>query len=92
MFSGISLCSHEHVKESTATETAAVLSASKVKEMSRTHHHKGQKTLHNGEDYGARYKCNRHYVNPYGKHGRKIASTERRITSKNIIRKEMVPQ
>ena len=46
--------------------------------MSRTRHHRGQKSQHNGHDYGGRYNCNKGYGNSYGVAGRDRARVERR--------------
>jgi len=57
--------------------------------MSRTYHHRNQKTQHIGHDYGARYKCNRKFNQSYGKYGRALADSERRNVSKDMIRDEL---
>jgi hypothetical protein len=55
--------------------------------MSRTTHHKVNH--HVGEDFGAKYNCNKGYAQPYGKEGRKLAAKERREKSKTEIIKEI---
>jgi len=57
--------------------------------MSDTRHHRRQKYQHCGEDYGARYNCDKGYGTAYGKDGRQKAKEERRNESKKIIKKEL---
>lgn len=57
--------------------------------MSRTNHHRNQKTQHLGHDYGSRYNCNRKYTQSYGKYGRDLADSERRNESKVIVKDEL---
>lgn len=60
-----------------------------AKIMSRTTHHRGQKSRHDGHDYGARYKCNKRYGQGYGKDGRDRAHKEIRHNSNLIIKEEL---
>ena len=57
--------------------------------MSRTKHHRAQKHCHNGDDWGARYKCDKGYCGGTGKTPKQLAKTERRVEGKNIILKEL---
>jgi len=57
--------------------------------VSRTNHHRNQKTQHLGHDYGSRYNCNRKYSQSYGKYGRDLADSERRNEDKLIVREEL---
>lgn len=53
--------------------------------MSRTYHHRNQKVIKGGVDFGARYNCDRGYcagTGPYPKH---LARRERRNESKKFI-------
>lgn len=54
--------------------------------MSRTHHHRAQKSQHCGHEYGARYNCNKTYGTHYGPDGRNRAHREMRADSKRIVR------
>jgi len=57
--------------------------------MSRTRHHRGSRNRRLGEDFGAKYKCDKHYGAGIGKDAKHEADSERRNDSKNIIRKEL---
>ena len=53
--------------------------------MSRTNHHRNQKSNHEGYDYGGKYKHNRHQGGGYGTEGRDAADKERREESKSLV-------
>lgn len=53
--------------------------------MSRTR--KGAKGA--GYDYGSRYECDKHYSGGVGKFPKQLAASERRNTSKSIVRKDL---
>lgn len=57
--------------------------------MSRTNHHRNQKSNHEGHDYGGKYKHNKHYGGGYGVDGRNAADKERREEGKDIVEEEL---
>lgn len=57
--------------------------------MARTRHHRDQKNLHMGEDWGAKYKCDKGYCGGTGKHPKDLAHTEMRMDKKRLLREEI---
>lgn len=54
--------------------------------MSRSRHNKHQ---HNGEDWGAKYKCNKGYGGGVGEFPKQSARKERRENSKKVVEQEL---
>jgi hypothetical protein len=54
--------------------------------MSRTRHHRHQRSTHCGEDYGSAHNCNRHYARNYGVYGRERLHSELRMEDKKLSR------
>ena len=54
--------------------------------MSRTTHHRNQRIVRPGHDFGARYKCDRGYGAGVGPHPKNLARSERRSESKLLAR------
>ena len=54
--------------------------------MSRTAHHRNQKTVRAGHDFGSRYNCGKGYGHGVGPHPKNLARSERRSESKVLTR------
>ena len=57
--------------------------------MSRTTHHKNQRSNKWGLDFGARYSCDKGYGGGFGWFAKHLANRERRNESKSIILSEV---
>lgn len=57
--------------------------------MSRTKHHRTQKHCHDGEDWGAKYKCDKGYCGGTGKIPKQLANAERRNEDKKTVSNEI---
>lgn len=61
-----------------------ICTVNREEDMSRTKHHRDQKSIHCGYDYGGKYKHNKHYGGGYGADGRNAADKERREEGKDL--------
>ena len=57
--------------------------------MSRTTHHKNQRSNKWGLDFGSRYSCDKGYGGGFGWFAKRLANRERRNESKRIILSEV---
>lgn len=57
--------------------------------MSRTKHHRHQRRTHQGQSYGSRHKCNKHYGSDYGWYARFRMHKELRQEDKEVVRNEL---
>ena len=57
--------------------------------MSRTKHHRSQKHAKCGQDFGAKYQCDKGYSAGTGAIPKELANTERRIDGIKIVRDEI---
>lgn len=60
--------------------------------MSRTRHHRQQRDVKRGWDYGSRYKCNRGYASPKGPAAKDRADSERRQQDRILCQVSMAEQ